>query len=372
MSHSTAEGLEGIIAGQSAISRVGLEDHGLDYRGYSIHDLAKHACFEEVAYLLIYGILPTQQQLNDYQQKLISLRKLPEALKQVLQQIPAATHPMDVLRTGCSMLGTLEPETDKTDQMDIANRLLAIFPGTLMYWYSFHNDKQHIDKNHIDQTISGYFLSLLLGKPAPVKAIKALDVSLILYAEHEFNASTFAARVTAATGSDFYSAIGSAIGTLKGPLHGGANEQALKLIQQCDTVPDAINKVQALLKAHQLIMGFGHRVYTNCDPRSNIIKQYAQELSQVVGNEALYEISEAIEQYLWSEKKLFANLDFYSASTYRFCGIPRAMFTPLFVMARTSGWAAHIIEQRAHNKLIRPVSEYIGPAARSYIEIKKR
>ncbi|MCH9644001.1 MAG: 2-methylcitrate synthase [Gammaproteobacteria bacterium] len=372
MDKKASAGLSGVVAGQSEISMVGQDGHGLHYRGYNVADLAQHACFEEVAYLLIYGALPTQKQLTDYQNKLASLRSIPEALKLVLQQIPADAHPMDVMRTACSMLGTLERETNFKQQYAIADRLIALLPAVLLYWYHFHKSGKSIDTASKNRSTSSYFLQLLHGKEAAALPIKALDVSLILYAEHEFNASTFAARVTAATCSDFYSAICSAIGTLRGPLHGGANEQALKVIQQFNNPQQADVGIQDMLANKQLIMGFGHRVYKTCDPRSDIIKAYSKKLSEVSDDAMLYAISETIEKRMWEQKSLFPNLDFYSASAYHFCGIPTQMFTPLFVIARTSGWAAHIIEQRANNKLIRPVSEYTGPPERDYIPINQR
>lgn len=367
-----AAGLAGIIAGETAISTVGKEGMGLNYRGYSIHELAEHASFEEVAYLLIRGRLPTQQQLKNYIKELVQLRNLPKPLCDVLELMPAETHPMDVLRTGCSMLGTIEPETDRHDQFAIADRLLAIFPGILLYWYHFHKNNKRISTDVADQSIAGYFLHLLHGKEPDQLLEKAMNVSLILYAEHEFNASTFAARVTASTGSDFYSAICSAIGTLRGALHGGANEQAMELIESFTNPDDAQTHLHEMLRNKILIMGFGHRVYKTSDPRSDIIKKWSKSLSEHVDDKVLYPISESIEKVMWEEKRLFPNLDFYSASTYHFCNIPTNMFTPIFVFARTAGWAAHIIEQRKNNKLIRPLAEYLGPATRPYVPIEQR
>lgn len=357
-------GLAGIIAGQSAISMVGHNETGLHYRGYEIHELVQKCTFEAVAYLLIYGELPTEKQLNDYQQLLISLRDIPDALIFVLEKIPVTTHPMDVLRTACSFLGTVEPENKSRDQIAIANRLIACFPAILLYWFFFHHHNKKINVILDDKTVGEYFLHLLHQKKPDAMQASVLNLSLILYAEHEFNASTFAARVTAATLSDFYSCICSAIGTLRGSLHGGANEEALKLILQFHSALDAKVGVMKMLQEKKLIMGFGHRVYKNGDPRSDIIKAESKKLSNAIQDRVVFAVSETIENLMRSEKKMFPNLDFYSASAYHFCGIPVELFTPIFVFARTTGWSAHIIEQRANNKLIRPLSEYIGPAPR--------
>jgi 2-methylcitrate synthase len=369
---SKSGGLAGIVAGQSAIATVGLAGKGLNYRGYSIDDLAEHATFEEVAYLLHYGVLPTQQELNKYTKKLISLRSLPDALKTVLKLIPKNTHPMDVLRTACSFLGNIEPEEDFSQQIEIADRLLALFPGMMCYWYAYHFQNKEISGLSDEATVGGHFLALLHGrKPTSLEA-QMMNVSLILYAEHEFNASTFAARVTAATLSDFYSAITSAIGTLRGPLHGGANEAAMELIEQFSSPDEAEPGLRKMLVNKAKIMGFGHRVYTTCDPRSDIIKKWSFRLGEEKDDLGLYHISERIEEVMWSEKKLFPNLDFYSASAYHYCGIPTPLFTPIFVMSRITGWSAHVFEQRADNKLIRPTSEYIGPESRSFPAIETR
>lgn len=359
-------GLAGIIAGQSAISMVGHNENGLHYRGYSIHDLANKSSFEAVAYLLIYGELPTSQQLKDYQQTLISLRTIPDALKTVLEIIPITTHPMDVLRTACSFLGNIEPENQSNKQIAIANRLIACFPAILMYWFHFHHHQKKIDVALDDKTLGEYFLHLLHQKTPTALQAETMNLSLILYAEHEFNASTFAARVTAATLSDFYSCICSAIGTLRGSLHGGANEEALKLILQFSSIDDAQKGLIKLLDQKKLIMGFGHRVYKNGDPRSDIIKAESRKLSLATQDNVIYAVSETIEKLMLKHKKMFPNLDFYSASAYHFCGIPVKLFTPIFVFARTAGWSAHIMEQRANNKLIRPLSEYTGPQPRAF------
>ncbi len=365
-------GLAGVEAGESAICTVGQSGAGLNYRGYGIDDLAAKASFEEVAHLLIHDCLPTKAQLAAYQDKLMSLRGLPATLCDVLEMIPANAHPMDVLRSGCSFLGTLEPETDTANQRDIADRLMATFPGMIAYWYHYHKEGKRIDTQTEQKTLAGHFLTLLQQQAPSTLAERCVDVSLILYAEHGFNASTFAARVTTATLSDFYSAITSAIGTLRGPLHGGANEAAMALIEQFDSAEAAKTGVAKMLQEKVKIMGFGHRVYTVSDPRSDIIKEWSKKLSDEVNSLTLYQVSEAVETLLWDEKKLFPNLDFYSASAYHHCGIPTDMFTPVFVFSRTAGWAAHIIEQRANNKLIRPSSTYVGPEPRAFVELEAR
>lgn len=366
-------GLEGIIVGDTAISTVGKEGLGLTYRGYDIHDLARYSSFEEVAYLLIYGELPNQEQLQKYCQKLVSLRKLPNELKLLLETLPESSHPMEVLRTAVSMLGTIEVESEENDERHIANRLIACTPAILLYWYQFHDKHTRLDVDKSEEkTIAGYFLELLHGKTPQDEVRRAMDVSLILYAEHEFNASTFAARVTASTESDFYSAIVTAIGTLRGALHGGANEEAMHLIQQFKTTKDAEKSIKEMLNKKVKIMGFGHRVYKISDPRSDIIKAWSEKLSKEVSDGYLYQVSESIEKVMWDEKKLFPNLDFYSATTYHFCGIPTFLFTPIFVISRLTGWSAHIFEQRDNNRLIRPEANYIGPAKRPYPPLDER
>lgn len=363
-------GLAGVTAGQSAICTVGLVGQGLNYRGYGIHDLAHNACFEEVAYLLIYGHLPNQAELSAYQQRLIEARVLPKVLRQVLEVVPSDAHPMDVLRTGCSILGNLN--VHQTDPHAIADQLLALFPAMLCYWYHFHQNGQRVDTALADVSLGGMFLHCLRGKSATPLELDAMRVSLILYAEHEFNASTFSARVTAATKSDFYSTICSAIGTLRGNLHGGANEAAMALIEKFATPDEAETGLKQMLADKELVMGFGHRVYTTCDPRSDVIKPYAKQLADSTGKSMLYHVAERIEQVMMTEKKLFPNVDFYSAIVYHCMGIPTEMFTPVFVFSRISGWSAHVMEQWANNKLIRPASEYIGPEPQVFVSLADR
>lgn len=372
MKDKKAGGLAGVIAGESAISTVGKEGVGLTYRGYSIHDLAAHTTFEEVAHLLIHEKLPTQAELDTDKQRLMQLRHLPNGLKTVLEQIPGDAHPMDVMRTGCSALGTMEPENETNDQLRITDRLIASFDSMLLYWHQFHTSGTRIDPETEDDTLAGHFLRLLHGEAPDDLTRQAVDVSLILYAEHGFNASTFAAKVATSTLSDFYSAISAAIGTLRGPLHGGANEAAMELISQFEDPAEAEASIMEMLAQRQLIMGFGHRVYTISDPRSDIIKGWAKKLSEAHGEMRLYEVSERIEQVMWREKNLFPNLDFYSATAYHLCGIPTPMFTPIFVMSRIAGWAAHIIEQRRDNRLIRPRAEYVGPSPQPFVPITER
>jgi 2-methylcitrate synthase len=371
-SETGSPGLAGVIAGRTAICTVGKGAAGLTYRGYSIEALAEQASFEEVAYLLIYGRLPTATQLADYRRQLQSLRRLPEGLKVVLEALPGDSHPMDVMRTGCSALGCLEPEQDPTQPQVIANRLLALFPSLLLYWYQFHHSGRRIETETGAETLAGHFLTLLHGAPPEAIPQRALDVSLILYAEHELAASTFAARVTASTAADFYSAITTAIGTLRGPLHGGANEAAMELLDRFEDPDQAEQEVLAALGKKEKIMGFGHRVYKKADPRSALIKHWCQNLAARMEDTRLFPVAERIEAVMKREKGLFPNLDFYTAPAYRFLGIPIPLYTPIFVCSRVAGWAAHVMEQRADNKLIRPLAEYIGPEARDFVPLDQR
>ncbi len=365
-------GLAGIVAGDSAICLCGVEEESLRYRGYSIEDLTKQACFEEVAWLLLRGELPQKEELEKYRKKLQHLRELPKTLKAMLEMIPANANPMDVMRSGCSILGNLEPEKSGEDKFAIADRLIASFGSLLLYWYNFHKTGKAVSLQTEQETLAGHILYLIQGKKPSEEHRKCLDTSLILYAEHEFNASTFTVRTIASTLSDFYSAICGGIGALRGPLHGGANEWAMALIEQFKTPDEAEAEIYAMLSKKQLIMGFGHRVYRTCDPRSAIIKRWAEKLSRESNQTQLFEIAERIEKVMWQEKKLFPNLDFYSALAYRFCNIPTFLFTPLFVMSRISGWSAHLLEQRQNNKLIRPISNYIGPEARPWRPVEQR
>jgi 2-methylcitrate synthase len=364
--------LEGVVAGQTAISTVGKKGRGLSYRGYSIYDLARQASFEEVAYLLIHYKLPNTEELARYRKRLAALRGLPDNLRSVLEQLPAKAHPMDVLRTGCSALGTMEPETYEHGAHQVADRLLALFPSMLLYWHHFHTNDRRITTDTGEESLAGHILAMLHGKPPVELQRRAVDVSLILYAEHEFNASTFSARVTASTLSDFFAAVTSAIGTLRGPLHGGANEEAMKLISRFGSPEDAEKGLLGMLARKEKIMGFGHRVYKQADPRSAVVKEWSRKLAEDSGDMRLYLVSERIEDLMLKEKDLYPNLDFYSASAYHLCGIPTAMFTPLFVFARIAGWSAHIIEQRSANKLYRPIAEYVGPEPRAFVAIEQR
>jgi len=366
-------GLEGVVAGQTAISTVGKEHVGLTYRGYSINDLAEKSTFEEVAHLLLYGRLPNRVELEAFRTRLITRRCLPPGLKTILEQLPATAHPMDLLRTGCSALGAIEPETEDNGQLQVAERLLASFPSMLLYWHHYHTCGERISTRSAEQSLAGHFLHLLHGQSPPELQRQAMDASLILYAEHEFNASTFSARVTASTLADFYGAVTAAIGTLRGPLHGGANEEAMRLISRFASPAEAENAVRAMLTRGEKIMGFGHRVYKKqLDPRSPIIQLWARRLAEASDDTTLYKVSERIERLVREEKGLYPNLDFYSASAYHLCGIPTSMFTPVFVFARIAGWSAHIIEQRSANRIFRPIAEYVGPDQRAYLPLEQR
>jgi 2-methylcitrate synthase len=370
-----SKGLAGIVAGQTAVAIIDESETGggLQYRGYRLGELAEKSTFEEVAYLLIYGALPNSSQLKEYKKKLLSLRSLPEVLIEVLQKIPAETHPMDVLRTGCSMLGCLEPEGKGRDGVAVADRLTACFGPMLLTWYLYAHGKKKLPQADMEDTVAGSFLYQLSGKAPTELQRQAMDVSLILYAEHEFNASTFTARTVTSTLADFYSAVTAGIGALRGPLHGGANEAAMELIERFHNPEKAEEGILQMLAKKEKIMGFGHRVYKHSDPRSDVIKSWAAKLAvNDPKGQKMMAVAERIDAVMKREKKLFTNLDFYSAVSYHLCGIPTPLFTPIFVMARISGWAAHILEQRADNRLIRPMSEYIGEKVRSVLPIEKR
>ncbi|MGB2059979.1 MAG: bifunctional 2-methylcitrate synthase/citrate synthase [Alcanivorax sp.] len=365
-------GLRGQVAGKTALSTVGKSGSGLTYRGYDVKDLAENCEFEEVAHLILKGELPTQDQLATYKAKLKSLRGLPDALKTVLEQIPKDAHPMDVMRTGCSMLGNLETETDFSQQEDATDRLLAAFPSIICYWYRFSHDGVKIDPETDDESIGAHFLHLLRGEKPNELHERVMNVSLILYAEHEFNASTFTARVCASTLSDLHSCVTGAIGSLRGPLHGGANEAAMDMIEKFSDAEHAEKEMMGMLERKEKIMGFGHAIYTESDPRNAIIKQWSEKLAKDVGDTVLYPVSVRCEEVMWREKKLFCNADFFHASAYHFMGIPTKLFTPIFVMSRLTGWAAHVFEQRADNRIIRPSAEYTGPELRKVTPIAER
>lgn len=368
----TGAGLRGQSAGETELCTVGLTGTGLTYRGYDISDLAAGSTFEEVAHLILYGELPDQAELDAYKAKLKGLRGLPQALREVLERIPAGTHPMDVMRTGCSMLGNLEPEGDFSNQLDVADRLLGALPSIINYWYRFSHDGERIETETDDESVAGHFLTMLLGKTPGELHQRVMDVSLILYAEHEFNASTFTARVCASTLSDMHSCVTGAIGSLRGPLHGGANEAAMALIETFSSPEEAAEGILGMLERKDTIMGFGHAIYADSDPRNAIIKGWAEKLAEGQGDSMLYPISEAVEKTMWDEKKLFANADFFHASAYHFMGIPTKIFTPIFVCSRVSGWTAHVMEQRSNNRIIRPSADYIGLEPRTLVAIADR
>lgn len=365
-------GLRGQVAGKTALSTVGKEGSGLTYRGYDVKDLAENCVFEEVAHLILKGALPTRAELEAYRTKLKGLRGLPQALKDVLERIPAGAHPMDVLRTGCSFLGNLETEEDFSQQEELTDRLLAVVPSIICYWYRFSHDGVKVETETDDPSIGGHFLHMLRDEKPNELHERVMNVSLILYAEHEFNASTFTARVCASTLSDLHSCVTGAIGSLRGPLHGGANEAAMDMIENFTSPEHAEQEMMGMLARKDKIMGFGHAIYSDCDPRNAIIKEWSEKLAADVGDTVLYPVSVRCEEVMWREKKLFCNADFFHASAYHFMGIPTKLFTPIFVMSRLTGWAAHVFEQRADNRIIRPSAEYIGEDLRKVPAIGER
>ncbi|MBF4258056.1 2-methylcitrate synthase [Vibrio anguillarum] len=366
-------GLRGQSAGVTALCTVGKTGTGLTYRGYDITDLANHAQFEEVAHLLLIGHLPNQSELDQYKTRLMGLRGLPQPLKAALELLPASTHPMDVMRTGCSVLGDLETEHSFAEQLSATERMLALFPAIICYWYRFSHQGIRIDtEDQSEACIGGYFLKMLTGKAPSELHKQVMHCSLILYAEHEFNASTFAARVCASTLSDIHSCVTGAIGTLRGPLHGGANEAAMAMIERWQTPDEAEANILQMLANKDKIMGFGHAIYRESDPRNALIKRWSKALSEAVGDTHLYAVSERVEAVMKREKGLFCNADFFHASAYHFMGIPTPLFTPIFVMSRLTGWAAHVFEQRANNRIIRPSADYDGPEHQEWIPIEQR